>query len=102
MPSLAKVLLSLIICGIILSNSIELNAQIWGTPVFLETLAGTGGQTGQYTSLQVVNGNPAIVYLDGSHNNLMFLRANDASGSTWGTPIVIDTNGGAFTSLQNC
>ena len=44
------------------------------------------GNVGQYTSLAVVNGNPAISYFAGSGGDLKYVRANDTSGTNWGTP----------------
>jgi hypothetical protein len=58
---------------------------------------------GLYTSLAVVNGNPAISYYDQTNGNLKYVRASDASGSTWtNTPrVVAFTNDvGRFTSLK--
>jgi hypothetical protein len=69
----------------------------WGTPVTIE--AGRVSFTGD---LQVVNGNPAINYvypilrggefntviLDSSY--LKYVRATDALGTTWGTPVRVD------------
>jgi hypothetical protein len=71
----------------------------WGTPL---TLDGTGTNVGQYTSLAVVNGNPAISYYDATNFDLKYVRASDASGTTWGTPLSLDgagTSVGQYTSL---
>jgi len=46
---------------------------------------------GPYTSLAVVNGYPAISYVDDTNDNLRYVRATDASGTTWGTPQLVDT-----------
>ena len=54
---------------------------------------GTSGQVGSYASHRVVNGNPAIAYYDLAADNLVYVRATDASGTTWGTPVIIDFNG---------
>lgn len=51
------------------------------------------GDVGQYTSLVVVNGNPAISYYDQTNQDLKFVRAVDASGTSWNTPIALDTSG---------
>ena len=70
----------------------------WATPV---TVAGTGIDVGQYTSLAVVNGNPAISYYDATNHDLKYVRASDAGGTTWGTPVTVDSPGdvGQYTSL---
>jgi hypothetical protein len=73
----------------------------WGTPIAVDT--GGAWQVGEYTSLAIVNGNPAISYYDISNNDLKYVRATDASGTTWGTPLVVDGlsgDVGQYTSLM--
>jgi len=50
---------------------------------------------GEYTSLAVVNGRPAISYYDGTNTNLKYALAGDASGSVWppSNIITVDTGG---------
>ena len=40
------------------------------------------------SSLAVVNGNPAVLYVGDDVNNIRYARAIDASGLTWGSPVV--------------
>ena len=56
---------------------------------------------GQYTSGAVINNNPAIAYYDLTNQKLKYVRANDASGQTWGTPVAVATTGsvGQYTSM---
>jgi hypothetical protein len=70
----------------------------WGTPV---TVA-SSGNVGQYTSLAVVNGNPAISYHDAGSIDLKFVRASDVSGTAWAAPVTVDSTGdvGTYTSLK--
>jgi len=60
----------------------------WDTPIAVD---GTTPVTavGNYTSAALVNGNPAICH-QGDGGTLTYVRAGDATGSTWGTPIVVD------------
>ena len=69
----------------------------WGAPVTPDST----GNVGWFTSLAVVNGNPAISYWDGTNGDLQYVRANDADGSSWGAPLTLDSTGtvGLFTSL---
>lgn len=63
------------------------------------TLIDSGG-VGSYSSLVVVNGNPAISYYNLSEDTLRYVRATDAKGSAWGAPITVDPGGaGAYTSM---
>ena len=77
-----------------------LHAQIITTGT-VDAGSGPGGQTGQYTSQAVVNGNPAIGYYDVTNGDLKYVRANDANGTSWGTPVNLDSTGnvGQFISL---
>ncbi len=54
---------------------------------------------GQYTSLAIVNGNPAISYYGGG--DLRYVRATDTVGSDWGSPKTPDSAEvvGTFSSL---
>ncbi|MBE2224690.1 MAG: hypothetical protein IAF02_24330, partial [Anaerolineae bacterium] len=64
----------------------DATGQSWGNPMILDTNNG-----GQYPTLLVVNGNPAISYssLDSAAPELRFIRANDANGISWKTPVTI-------------
>ncbi len=70
----------------------------WGPPVTVDS--GTG-MVGRYTSLAVVNGNPAISYRNETYDDLKYIRAIDANGDSWDTPVTLDSDGsvGLFTSL---
>lgn len=41
---------------------------------------------GSSASMAVVNGNPAVAYLDETNGDLNFIRATNSSGSNWGAP----------------
>ncbi len=59
------------------------------------------GKVGHFSSLTVVNGNPAISYYDWSNGDLKYVRACSSNGSTWGSPLTVDSAGdvGLCTSL---
>lgn len=80
----------------------SVHAQTWGTPIRLENPNGIGGSVGQTSSMAIVNGNPAIAYFDDLHGDLMYRRALDVSGTTWGSAITLDSVGtqGKFPSLK--
>ena len=55
-------------------------------------------------SLEVIDGRPAIAYLDdfGGKNYLSYVRATGINGATWGTPVLLDSMSNAlpFPSLE--
>ena len=61
----------------------------------------TAGWVGLHASLTVVNGAPGIAYYDYTNHDLKYVRASDATGGSWATPIAVDTAGavGTFASL---
>ncbi len=48
------------------------------------------GTVGQYTSLAMIGGFPAIGYVNFDSGQLKFIRALDASGTSWDIPVVVD------------
>ncbi len=63
----------------------------WGAPVIVDSGTNNGSQNvGQFASLAVVNGRPAVAYYDSGLKRLIYVRANDGNGSAWGTPIPLD------------
>ncbi|MCH7472103.1 hypothetical protein IIA79_04030, partial [bacterium] len=69
----------------------------WNFPVTPDG-AGNGGF---YTSLAVVNGNPAISYFDTANDDLEYVRASDPSGASWDLPVTPDSTEGVgwYTSI---
>ena len=65
----------------------------WGAPVTVNI--GVSVTPSDY-SMAVVNGNPAISYHGGPNDDLMYIRATDANGSAWGTPLLVDGNGNFY------
>ena len=66
------------------------------------TVVDSDYDTGWCASLAIVNGNPAMSYYIGSDiNDLKYVRATDARGSSWGIPVTVDSAGiaGWYTSL---
>jgi hypothetical protein len=72
---------------------------VLGTPEWRVVTVDSAGTTGKDASLELVNGRPGIAYHDTSDNAARYVWADDAYGSEWGVPVVIDSNGGgAFTA----
>ncbi|MCA9982307.1 MAG: hypothetical protein KDD89_15790, partial [Anaerolineales bacterium] len=64
----------------------------WPAPI---TVAANNSPVwGMDVSMAVIAGNPAIVFSDRVNQTLSYVRANDADGTSWGTPTVI------FSSLE--
>lgn len=73
---------------------------VWAAPIYIDV---SSSNVGYYSSLKVIDGNPAISYLDVTNENLKYIRATDASGNSWfTTALVIDLTGdvGYFTCMQ--
>jgi hypothetical protein len=71
----------------------------WANPM---TLASDSfSNVGFYTSMRIVQGHPAISYLDETNVDLMYIRASSADGSSWNSPVTVDSTDepGSFTSL---
>jgi hypothetical protein len=69
-------------------RSNDSNGENWTTPqpILAE------GYVGESCILRIVNGNPAICYMRKTSDDLMnieYIRANDAIGSSWATPIIL-------------
>ena len=58
--------------------------------------------SGGYTSMALVDGNPAISFYDNVDHDLRYVRANDIFGTSWGTALTLDSAGdtGQYTSLK--
>ncbi|MEO6315755.1 MAG: hypothetical protein ABIO53_12470 [Chitinophagaceae bacterium] len=97
-------MLTLFVFILFFSTNNNLFAQAFNTPVepVSPFTGGIGGSAGQYSKLFVVNGNPAMAFYDATRTNLVFVRATDASGASYGTPVTLDSIGsvGQYISLQ--
>jgi hypothetical protein len=70
-------------------RALDATGSTWGTPV---TIAGGSGNQGEACCLLVVDGLPAVCYLDRATApqimGLKFIRALDAAGTAWGMPAI--------------
>jgi len=76
----------------------------WGDPVVLDDGRDGEVDTGQYTSLETINGLPAVAYYAGFPDGaLMYIVAQDAWGGAWEEPVMVDSGGdnnvGQYASL---
>jgi H-type lectin domain len=79
------------------ARSVNANGSAWNPPVIVDS----AGTVGDFSSLAVVDGRPAITYYDSTNTSLKYARALDVDGVTWGAPITIDSRGnvGQYSSL---
>jgi hypothetical protein len=81
-------------------RALDATGTAWGNPIAVDTT----GQVGEHCTLLVVNGRPAISYYQYSDasgsavSNLKYVRATDADGTAWGSPLTLD-NGGRYHSM---
>lgn len=81
-------------------RAIDDNGDNWGAAL---TIDGPAPEVvGKWTSLEIVDGTPAVSYFDQTHYDLRFVRATDADGFFWDNPITIDSDGnvGEYSSLE--
>ncbi len=80
------------------ANDASGSAGGWATPFTIDM---SSFNVGQYTSLEIVNGNPAISYFDVFNNSLKYIRATNVAGNSWGPPVTFYSGfGGQYSSLQ--
>jgi hypothetical protein len=65
-------------------RALDANGDAWGPVQF----AIVGDEVGDYASLQIVAGNPAIASYDFGNDTAAYVRALDADGAVWGPPVV--------------
>ena len=61
------------------------------------TTVTSDSDVGSHCSLAVIAGHPAIAYYDATGQDLMYVRASNALGTAWSSPVQVDTNGNAGT-----
>ncbi|MFK7948743.1 MAG: T9SS type A sorting domain-containing protein [Saprospiraceae bacterium] len=73
----------------------------WASTVQVVTGISTSNHVNQI-DLEEVNGKPAIAYYHTDDKDLYYVQANDATGSTWGTPVLVASTGdvGDFLSMS--
>ncbi len=66
------------------------------------TVDNSADLVGDFCSCAIIGGRPAISYRNGTDQSLYYVRASNISGSSWGTPIVVDGTGttGLYTTLR--
>jgi hypothetical protein len=76
----------------------DVSGTTWGAPI---AVASTGGSVGQYASMAVINGNPAVSYYDAIAGDLIYVRSSDVNGAAWSAPVTVEAtnNVGQYTSL---
>ena len=82
----------------------DTNGSSWGSTIALATAANTNNTSLSFQSMAVVNGNPAVLFtssVGGTNTTLKLIRASDASGISWGSPVNLlsVTNGWSDASL---
>ena len=68
--------------GIRFVRATNANGTGWGTPIYVDNALTLGPSS---PSLAIVNGNPAICHLAQPYGDLLYVRANNANGTSWGT-----------------
>lgn len=74
--------------GIAFLRAADAQGGTWNPSVPVTTLTTAGGDL----SMAIVDGNPAVAYRNSLGSSVRFQRADDAIGSTWGSPVVPHPN----------
>ena len=69
-------------------HSADISGGAWGPSVPVDT----NGDVGMFNSMEVIDGSPAIAYLDSSNHDLKYARASDPTGAVWEMVLAVDTN----------
>lgn len=75
-----------------LAAVVVLHGSVLYSNPYEEVIADAGGIVGVHSSIAVVNGFPAISYIDQGNYDLRYVRATLPDGSTWGSPVVVDAS----------
>jgi hypothetical protein len=68
------------------------NGILWDKPIIVEHQTNITINVGAYSSLLVVNGKPAISYVDTTDGYLKYVRSIDVNGLLWNTHKIIDNS----------
>jgi len=90
--------------GLFASTTVAVTVTAGGALTWQTQTLDNTGDVGEYCSLALIDGNPAISYLDRTNGNLKYMRAADSTGATWAigsdTDVTTDADDdGYFTSL---
>jgi len=65
------------------------NGDSWGEPLTVADADVFNGSDKDLLSLVMINGNPAIAYEGREPEGLVYVRADDANGDSWGSPVQV-------------
>ena len=68
----------------------------WNAPAPAAIDGDVAQDVGECASMALINGNPAISYYDRTYGDLLYIRANDGSGSAWDPPVLVDGAGAPY------
>jgi hypothetical protein len=89
--------------GVLACNIAKWNGGLWVWSALGDEGSGvaSANNVGMFTSLAVINGQPAVSYYDYTNADLMYMRAVDANGTEWSYHKTVDSIGevGGFCSL---
>jgi hypothetical protein len=80
-------------------RALDADGAAWGAPLNAGAIA---DDEGPYTCLKIINGRPAISYQSLEANDLAYVRANDADGTSWGSRQLLATamDSGWYSSME--
>ena len=74
-------------------RALDATGSSWGEPVIVDNHMDSPDDVGLASSQRVVSGLPAVSYHDNNNGLLKYVRATDAAGGNWISPLTVDTVG---------
>lgn len=73
--------------ALIYQRATNVNGTAWGSPL---TLDGAADDAGSFCSMAMIGGQPLITYHKGIEGDLRFVQSQDATGTSWTAPVLLD------------
>lgn len=70
------------------TRAADANGAVWPAPVSILSNLSSARRD---PSLAVIAGKPSVSYYDADNGQMLYLRATDANGTAWGTPVPVDS-----------
>ncbi len=79
---------------LMLVRASDVSGAAWGTPEVVDdgVTSNRKADVGRFAKLAIVSGKPSVVYTDSTNKDLLYKRAIDANGTSWGSRVILASN----------